>query len=128
MNEPLLRWRDHFAKSRMLTSAKSDSFSVNGITVAATSNPDVLSFSFVTELPIWLENLPTSLKLAADIQMNHPGVKVLYEDDPANDGLFIKFVHEQFVTGMEEINVVFAVIEQVLRRAFDDFCEHQSSL
>lgn len=128
MNEPLLRWRDHFAKSPMLTSAKSDSFSVNGITVAATSNPDVLSFSFVTELPIWLENLPTSLKLAADTQRDHPGVKVLYEDDPANDGLFIKFVHEQFVTGMEEINVVFAVIEQVLRRAFDDFCEHQSSL
>ena len=128
MNEPLLRWRDHFAKSPMLTSAKSDSFSVNGITVAATSNPDVLSFSFVTELPIWLENLPTSLKLAADIQMDHPGVKVLYEDDPANDGLFIRFVHELYVTGIEEINVVFNAIMQALRGAFDDFCNHHSNL
>ena len=128
MNEPLLRWRDHFATSPMLTSAKSDSFSVNGITVAATSNPDVLSFSFVTELPIWLENLPTSLKLAADIQMDHPGVKVLYEDDPANDGLFIRFVHELYVTGIEEINVVFNAIMQALRGAFDDFCNHHSNL
>ena len=128
MTKSLNRWRDHFAKSPQLTSANSDSFSVNGITVAATSNPDVLSFSFATELPIWLENLPTSLKLAADIQLEHPGIKVLYEDDPANDGLFIRFVHELFVTGMEDINVVFNAIERVLRCSFDDFCEQHFNL
>ncbi len=128
MSESLVRWRDHFATSPLLTSAKADSFSVNGITVSATSNPDVLACSFVTELPIWLENLPTSLKLAADLQRNHPGVKVLYEDDTANDGLFIKFVHELLVTGNEDADAVFSALAQSLRRAFDDFTEHHAPL
>ena len=128
LNASFIRWRDHFDKSPLLTSAKSDSFSVNGITVAATSNPDVLSFSVATELPIWLENLPTSLKLAADIQQDHPGIKVLFEDDQANDGLFIRFVHELFVNGLEDINVLFNAIEQALRGALADFCEQHANL
>ena len=123
-----MRWRDHFAANPLFLSTQQDGFSVNGVSVAATSNPDVLSFSFVTELPIWLENLSTSLQLAADIQMDHPGIKVLYEDDPVNDGLVIRFVHELYVTGIEEINVVFNAIEQALQGALTDFCEQHSNL
>ena len=60
--------------------------------------------------------------------MDHPGIKVLYEDDPVNDGLVIRFVHELYVTGIEEINVVFNAIVQALQGAFDDFCNHHSNL
>lgn len=128
MNASFIRWRDHFAANPLFLSTQQDGFSVNGVSVVATSNPDVLSFSVATELPIWLENLPTSLKLAADIQQDHLGIKVLFEDDQANDGLFIRFVHELFVTGLEDINVLFNAIEQALRGALADFCEQHANL
>ncbi len=90
--------------------------------MAATPNPDVLSFSLATDLPLWLENLPTSLKLAADIQHDYLGIKVLYQDDPVNDGITIRFAHEVLVTGLEDISSTFIAIEHRLRRAFNDFC------
>jgi hypothetical protein len=96
--------------------------------VTATSNPDVLYFSVATELPIWLENLPTSLNLAADIQRDYPGIKVLYEDDPENDGLVIRFVHEAYITGMEDIAPMFAAVHIRLSRAFEYFLDVQAEL
>ena len=96
--------------------------------MAATSNPDVLSFSVATELPIWLENLPTSLNLAAEIQRDNPGIKVLYEDDPENDGLIIRFVHEAYMTGMEDITPMFAAVHMRLSRALEAFVDVHSEL
>lgn len=128
MSESLLRWRDHFAKNPLLLSANSDSFSVNGITVAATSNPDVLAFSVTTELPPWLDNLQTSNQLASDLQREHPGIKVLYEDDPVKYGLYIKLLHECYLTGMEDIDVVFNAIRQALRSALIAFTEKYTEL
>lgn len=128
MSASFSRWRDHFAANPLFLSTQQDGFSVNGVSVAATSNPDVLAFSVTTELPVWLENLPTSLKLAADIQFKYSGIKVLYVDDPVNDGLYIKFVHECYLTGMEDISPAFIAIAHTLRRAFNDFCEQHSSL
>jgi hypothetical protein len=114
MSDVLLHWRDHFATDHNLNSTQPDSFSLQGILVAVTSNPDVLALSIATVLPIWLENLPTSLALAADMQRDFPGIKVLYEDDPDNDGLIIRFVHEVFVTGMEDVSLMFLTVRDRL--------------
>ena len=128
MNASFIRWRDHFAANLPFLSTQQDGFSVNGVSVAATSNPDVLTFSVATELPIWLENLPTSLNLAAEIQRDCPGIKVLYEDDPENDGLIIRFAHEAYMTGMEDITPMFAAVHVRLSRALDSFVNVHSEL
>lgn len=128
MNASFIRWRDHFAANPLFLSTQQDGFSVNGVSVATTSNPDVLSFSVATELPIWLENLPTSLNLAAEIQRDYPGIKVLYEDDPENDGLIIRFVHEAYITGMEDITPMFAAVHMRLSRALEAFVDVHSEL
>ncbi len=114
MSEMFLRWRDHFATNPNLRSTKHDGFSILGVLVTATPNPDVLALSVATDLPIWLENLPTSLALAADIQRDFPGIKVLYQDDPDNDGLIIRFVHEALVTGLEDVSLMFATVRDRL--------------
>ena len=128
MNALYIRWRDHFAANPLFLSTQQDGFSVNGVTVAVTSNPDVLSCSVATELPIWLENLPTSLSLATDIQRDYPGIKVLYEDDPENDGLIIRFAHEAYMTGMEDITPMFAEVQLRLSRALEAFVNVHSEL
>ncbi len=128
MNALLLRWCDDFAANPLFLSTQQDGFSVSGVSVAMTSNPDVLSFSVATELPIWLENLPTSLNLAAEIQRDYPGIKVLYEDDPENDGLIIRFVHEAYMTGMEDITPMFAAVHMRLSRALEAFVDVHSEL
>ena len=128
MSETFLRWRDHFATNPNLRSTKQDSFSIQDILVAATQNPDVLALSIATELPIWLENLPTSLALAADIQRDFPGIKVLYEDDPDNDGLIIRFVHEVFVTGMEDVSLMFVMVRDRLIGVHKRFILEHSEL
>ena len=114
MSDVLLHWRDHFATDHNLNSTQPDSFSLQGVLVTVTSNPDVLALSTATVLPIWLENLPTSLALAAEMQRDFPGIKVLYEDDPDNDGLIIRFVHEVFVTGMEDVSLMFLTVRDRL--------------
>jgi len=128
MNASFIRWRDHFAANPPFLLTQQDGFSVNGVSVATTSNPDVLSFSVATELPIWLENLPTSLSLAAEIQRDFQGIKVLYEDDPENDGLIIRFVHEAYMTGMEDITPMFAAVHMRLSRALEAFVNVHSEL
>ena len=128
MSETFLRWRDHFATNPNLTSTKQDSFSIQDILVTATPNPDVLALTIATELPIWLENLPTSLALAADIQRDFPGIKVLYEDDPDNDGLIIRFVHEVFVTGMEDVSLMFVMVRDRLIGVHKRFILEHSEL
>ena len=128
MNASFIRWRDHFAANPPFLLTQQVGFSVNGVSVAATSNPDVLSFSVAAELPIWLENLPTSLSLAAEIQRDCPGIKVLYEDDPENDGLIIRFVHEAYMTGMEDITPMFAAVHVRLSRALEAFVDVHSEL
>ena len=128
MNALFIRWRDHFAANPPFLITQQDGFSVNGVSVATTSNLDVLSFSVATELPIWLENLPTSLNLAAEIQRDYPGIKVLYEDDPENDGLIIRFVHEAYMTGMEDITPMFAAVHVRLSRALEAFVDVHSEL
>jgi len=128
MSETFLRWRDHFATNPNLRSTKQDSFSIQDILVAATQNPDVLALSIATELPIWLENLPTSLALAADIQRDFPGIKVLYEDDPDNDGRIIRFVHEVFVTGMEDVSLMFVMVRDRLIGVHKRFILEHSEL
>ena len=128
MNASFIRWRDHFAANPLFLSTQQDGFSVNGVSVAAKSNPDVLSFSVAAELPIWLENIPTSLSLAAEIQRDYPGIKVLYEDDPENDGLIIRFAHEAYMTGMEDITQMFAAVHVRLSRALDSFVNVHSEL
>lgn len=128
MNASFIRWRDHFSANPLCLSPQQDGFSVNGVSVAATSNLDVLAFSVTTELPIWLKNLLTSLKLASELQREHLGVKVLYVDDPENDGLYIRLVHECYLTGIEDISLSFISIVHALRCAFNDFCEQHSSL
>ena len=128
MNALFIRWRDHFAANPPFLITQQDGFSVNGVSVATTSNLDVLSFSVATELPIWLENLPTSLSLAAEIQRDFHGIKVLYEDDPENDGLIIRFVHEAYMTGMEDITPMFAAVHVRLSRALEAFVDVHSEL
>ena len=128
MNASFIRWRDHFAVNPLFLSTQQDGFSVNGVSVAMTSNPDVLSFSVAAELPIWLENLPTSLNLAAEIQRDYPGIKVLYEDDPENYGLIIRFAHEAYMTGMEDITPMFATVHVRLSRALEAFVNVHSEL
>ena len=128
MSETFLRWRDHFATNPNLRSTKQDSFSIQDILVTATQNPDVLALSIATELPIWLENLPTSLALAADIQRDFPGIKVFYEDDPDNDGLIIRFVHEAFVTGLEDVSLMFATVRDRLIGVCDRFLLEHSEV
>lgn len=128
MNALLLRWCEHLGGVLHLDETQTECFSVQGVMVAATSNPDVLSFSVATELPIWLENLPTSLNLAAEIQRDFQGIKVLYEDDPENDGLIIRFAHEAFMTGMEDITPMFAAVHMRLSRALEAFVDVHSEL
>ena len=128
MNALLLRWCEHLGGVLYLDATQTESFSVQGVTVAATSNTDVLTFSVATELPIWLENLPTSLNLAADIQRDFQGIKVLYKDDPENDGLIIRFAHEAYITGMEDITQMFAAVHVRLSRALDSFVNVHSEL
>ena len=128
MNALLLRWCEHLGGVLYLDATQTESFSVQGVTVAATSNTDVLTFSVATELPIWLENLPTSLNLAAEIQRDCPGIKVLYEDDPENDGLIIRFAHEAYMTGMEDITPMFAAVHVSLSRALEAFVDVHSEL
>lgn len=128
MSDSSLRWREHFATNPNLSSTNHDCFAIHGVLVAATPNPDVLSLSLATDLPIWLENLPTSLKLAADIQHDYPGIKVLYEDNPVNDGLTIRFVHEVLVTGLEDEASLFSAIRHRVRCAFLDFCNKHAEL
>ena len=128
MNTLLLRWCEKLSGVLHLDATKTECFSVQGVMVATTSNPDVLSFSVATELPIWLENLPTSLSLAADIQRDFQGIKVLYEDDPENDGLIIRFAHEAYITGMEDITPMFAAVHVRLSRALDSFVNVHSEL
>ena len=128
MNALLLRWCEHLGGVLYLDATQTESFSVQGVTVAATSNTDVLTFSVATELPIWLENLPTSLNLAADIQRDFQGIKVLYKDDPENDGLIIRFVHEAYMTGMEDITPMFAAVHVRLSRALKAFVDVHSEL
>lgn len=128
VNALLLHWCDHLEGVLHLDATQTERFSVQGVMVAATSNPDVLSFSIATELPIWLENLPTSLSLAADIQRDGPGIKVLYEDDPENDGLIIRFAHEAYITGMEDITPMFAAVHLRLSRALEAFVDVHSEL
>ncbi|MFM7189137.1 MAG: hypothetical protein ACKO14_15130 [Armatimonadota bacterium] len=128
MNASFIRWRDQFAANPLFLSTQNDGFSVNGVSVAKTFNPDVLAFSISTELPIWLENLPTSLKLASELQREHMGVKVLYVDDPENDGLYIRLAHECYLTGMEDISLSFIAIVHALRCAFNDFCEQHTTM
>ena len=128
MNTLLLRWCEKLGGVLHLDATQTECFSFQGVTVAATSNPDVLSFSVATELPIWLENLPTSLSLAAEIQRDYPGIKVLYEDDPENDGLIIRFVHEAYMTGMEDITPMFASVHVRLSRALEAFVDVHSEL
>ena len=128
MSDVLRHWRDHFATDHNLNSTQPDSFSLQGILVAVTSNPDVLALSIATVLPIWLENLPTSLALAADMQRDFPGIKVLYEDDPDNDGLIIRFVHEVFVTGMEDVSLMFLTVRDRLVGVHGRFLLEHSEL
>ncbi|MFZ4780753.1 MAG: hypothetical protein ACOYLC_00430 [Armatimonadaceae bacterium] len=128
MNALILRWCENLGSVLHLNATHTECFSIQGVMVTATSNPDVLSFSVATELPIWLENLPTSLNLAADIQRDYPGIKVLYEDDPENDGLVIRFVHEAYITGMEDIAPMFAAVHMRLSRAFEYFLAVQAKL
>ena len=128
MNALLLRWCEKLVGVLHFDATQTECFSFQGVTVAATSNPDVLSFSVATELPIWLENLPTSLSLAAEIQRDYPGIKVLYEDDPENDGLIIRFVHEAYITGMEDITQMFAAVHVRLSRALEAFVDVHSEL
>ena len=128
MNALLLRWCEKLVGVLHLDATQTECFSFQGVTVAATSNPDVLSFSVATELPIWLENLPTSLNLAAEIQRDYPGIKVLYEDDPENDGLIIRFAHEAYMTGMEDITPMFAEVHMRLSRALEAFVDVHSEL
>ena len=128
MSDVLLHWRDHFATDHNLNSTQPDSFSLQGILVAVTSNPDVLALSIATVLPIWLENLPTSLALAAEMQRDFPGIKVLYEDDPDNDGLIIRFVHEVFVTGMEDASLMFLTVRDRLVGVHGRFLLEHSEL
>ena len=128
MNALLLRWCEHLGGVLYLDATQTESFSVQGVTVAATSNTDVLTFSVATELPIWLENLPTSLNLAADIQRDFQGIKVLYKDDPENDGLIIRFAHEAYMTGMEDITPMFAAVHVRLSRALEAFVDVHSEL
>ncbi len=128
MNALLLRWCEHLGGVLYLDATQTESFSVQGVTVAATSNTDVLSFSVATELPIWLENLPTSLNLATDIQRDFQGIKVLYKDDPENDGLIIRFAHEAYMTGMEDITPMFVAVHVRLSRALDSFVNVHSEL
>lgn len=128
MNALLLRWCEKFGGVLHLDVTKTEYFSFRGVSVAATFNPDVLSFSVATDLPIWLENLPTSLNLAAEIQRDYPGIKVLYEDDPENDGLIIRFVHEAYMTGMEDITPMFAAVYVRLSRALEAFVDVHSEL
>ena len=128
MNALLLHWYDHLEGVLHLDATQPERFSVQGVMVAATSNPDVLSFSVAAELPIWLENLPTSLNLAAEIQRDFQGIKVLYEDDPENDGLIIRFAHEAYITGMEDITPKFAAVHLRLSRALEDFVDVHSEL
>ena len=128
MNALLLRWCEHLGGVLYLDATQTESFSVQGVTVAATSNTDVLTFSVATELPIWLENLPTSLNLAADIQRDFQGIKVLYKDDPENDGLIIRFAHEAYMTGMEDITPMFVAVHVRLSRALDSFVNVHSEL
>jgi hypothetical protein len=128
MSDVLRHWRDHFATDHNLNSTQPDSFSLQGILVAVTSNPDVLALSIATVLPIWLENLPTSLALAAEMQRDFPGIKVLYEDDPDNDGLIIRFVHEVFVTGMEDVSLMFLTVRDRLVGVHGRFLLEHSEL
>ena len=128
MNTLLLRWCEKLGGVLHLDATQTEGFSFRGVSVAATSNPDVLSFSVATELPIWLENLPTSLSLAAEIQRDYPGIKVLYEDDPENDGLIIRFAHEAYMTGMEDITPMFAAVHVWLSRALEAFVNVHSEL
>ncbi len=128
MNASFIRWRDHFAANPLFLSTQQDGFSVNGVSVVATSNPDVLALSVTTELPPWLDNLQTSNKLASDLQREHQGIKVLYEDDPVKYGLYIRLVHECYLTGMEDISPAFIAIVHQLRRAYDDFLENYGPL
>lgn len=90
MSELFLRWRTHFATNPNLWSTNLDSFSIKGVLVIGTPNPAVLTLSLAIDLPVWLENLPTSLALASDIQRNYPGIKVLYQNVPDSDGLIIR--------------------------------------
>jgi len=128
MSDVLRHWRDQFATDHNLNSTQPDSFSLQGILVAVTSNPDVLALSIATVLPIWLENLPTSLALAAEMQRDFPGIKVLYEDDPDNDGLIIRFVHEVFVTGMEDVSLMFLTVRDRLVGVHGRFLLEHSEL
>ena len=128
MNTLLLRWCEKLGGVLHLDATKTEGFSFRGVSVAATSNPDVLSFSVATELPIWLENLPTSLNLAAEIQRDYPGIKVRYEDAPENDGLIIRFAHEAYITGMEDITPMFAAVHVRLSRALEAFVDVHSEL
>lgn len=128
MSASFIRWRDHFATKQLFQSTQQVGFSVNGVSVVATSNPDDLAFSVTTELPPWLDNLQTSNKLASDLQREHPGIKVLYDDDPVKYGLYIRIVHECYLTGMEDISPAFIAIVHQLRRAYDDFLEHYAPL
>lgn len=128
MNALIRRWCESLESVLHLNATHTECFFIQGVMVTATSVPDVLSFSIATELPIWLENLPTSLNLAADIQRDYPGIKVLYEDDPENDGLVIRFVHEAYITGMEDIASMFAAVHMRLSRAFEYFLDVQADL
>lgn len=128
MNDVLLHWRDRLATDHNLNSTQPDSFSLQGVLVTVTLNPDVLAISTATELPMWLENLPTSLALAADMQREFPGIKVLYEDDPDNDGLIIRFVHEVFVTGMEDVSLMFVMVRDRLIGVHKRFILEHSEL
>jgi len=128
MSDVLLHWRDRLATDHNLNSTQPDSFSLQGVLVTVTLNPDVLAISTATELPMWLENLPTSLALAADMQREFPGIKVLYEDDPDNDGLIIRFVHEVFVTGMEDVSLMFVMVRDRLIGVHKRFILEHSEL